>query len=79
MTVHGGSHGTTVLWCTWVMPQKNISGIHNGLEGWESLKWGYGVRITMVLLMEMAVDQIFDPAKQGFEIQASRGTCCIGY
>ena len=33
VTVHAGSHGTTVLWCTWGVPQKNFSGIHNGLEG----------------------------------------------
>ena len=46
--VHAGSHRTPVLWCTWGNPHTNISGIHNGLEGWEALKWGYGVRITMV-------------------------------
>ena len=46
----------------------NIYGIQNGLEGWEDLKWGYGVRSTMVLLAEMAVDHIFEPEKQGFEI-----------
>ena len=54
------------------MPQTNISVIHNGLEGWEALKWGYVVRTTMVLSTEMAVDRIFDPAENGFEIQASK-------
>ena len=72
MTVHVGSHGTKVLWCTWGVPQTNISVIHNGLEGWEALKWGYVVRTTMVMSTEMAVDCIFEPAKQGFEIQVSR-------
>ena len=59
VAVHTGSHGTTVLWCTWGVPQTNISGIHNGLEGWEALKWGYGVRITMVPSTKIAVDCIF--------------------
>ena len=72
MTVHTSSHGTMVLWCTWGVSKPNISSIQNGLDGWEALEWGYGVRITMVSLMEMAVDRIFDTAKQGFEIQASR-------
>ena len=72
MTVHAGSHNTKVLWCTWGVPQTNISVVHNGLEVWEALKWGYVVRTDMLLLTEMAVDRIFDPAKQVFEIQASR-------
>ena len=72
MTVHVGSHSTKVFWCTWRVPQTNISVIHNGLKRWEALKWGYVVRTTMVLLTEIAVDRIFETAKQGFEIQASR-------
>ena len=72
MTVHTGSHGTMVLWCTWGVSHTNISGIQNRLEGWEALKWGYGSIIAMVPLKEMEVDQIFEPEKQGFDIQASR-------
>ena len=77
VTVNAGSHGTTVLWCTWGVPQTNISGIHNGLEGWEALKWGYGVRIIMVPLTEMAVDRIFGASKarfwySGFEVTLPR-------
>ena len=66
MTVHAGSHGTAVLWCTWGLPQTNIYGIHNGLEGWEALKWGYGVIITMVPLTEMVVNRIFGSGKARF-------------
>ena len=61
MTIHTGSHGNKVLWCTWGVPKTNISGIHNVLEGWEDLKWGYGVIITIVSLTEMAVDCILSP------------------
>ena len=59
MTVHTGSHGTTVLWCTCRVPQTNVSGINNIFEGRETLKWDYGVRITMILSTEMTVDRIF--------------------
>ena len=72
MTVHAGSHGTTALWFNWGVPQTNISVIRNGLEGWEALKWGYGVRFTIMPSTEMAVDCIFELVKQGFDIQASR-------
>ena len=61
MTVHAGSHVTMILWCTWGVPQTNISGIQNILEGWEALGWGYVAIITMLLLTEMAVDRIFEP------------------
>ena len=54
------------------MPKKTSS-IHNGLEGWEALKWGYRVITTMLPLTEMVVDRNFvEQTKQGFDNQDFR-------